>query len=121
MQRFTELKVWRRAHAVTLDVYRLTKSFPNDDRFGLVSQLRRAAASVPTNIVEGSKREHASDYARFLNIAQGSAVEVEYLLMLSKDLGYLEADAARRLARALDDIARMLHGLRQRVQEGAVP
>src|SRR5713226_1255009 len=91
MQRFTDLKVWQRSHALVLHVYRLTKSFPSDERYGLTSQLRRAVLSVPTNIAEGSKRHTNPEYARFLNIAEGSLAETEYLLMVSRDLGYLSA------------------------------
>jgi four helix bundle protein len=83
VQRFTDLKVWQRSHALTLEIYRFTATFPTDERFGLISQLRRAAVSVPTNIAEGSKRQSNPDYARFLNIAEGSLAETEYLLLLS--------------------------------------
>ena len=78
MQRFTELKVWQRSHEVTLEVYRVTAAFPSAERFGLISQLQRAAASVPRNIAEGSKRQSNQEYARFLNIAEASLVEAEY-------------------------------------------
>ncbi len=84
-QRFTELKVWQRSHALFLDLYKLTAKFPGDERFGLTSQLRRAAMSVPTNIAEGSKRQSNVEYARFLNIAEGSLAETEYLVLLSRD------------------------------------
>ncbi|MBI4878716.1 MAG: four helix bundle protein [Planctomycetes bacterium] len=70
-------------------IYRLTQAFPADGRFGVTSQLRRAATSVPTNIAEGSRRQRPADFARFLNIAEGSLAEVEYLLLLSRDLGYV--------------------------------
>src|SRR5262245_23081804 len=70
MQHFSDLKVWQRSHALVLEIYGATKSYPGDERFGLVSQLRRAADSVPANIAEGAKRETAPDYARFLNIAE---------------------------------------------------
>jgi four helix bundle protein len=88
MQRFTDLAVWQRSQQVVLEVYRLSGKFPADERFGLVSQLRRAAASVPTNIAEGSKRRSNPEYARFLNVAEGSLAETEYLLMLSRDLRF---------------------------------
>ncbi len=68
MQRFTDLKVWQRSHALVLELYRLTEAFPAPERFGLIAQLRRTAVSVPTNIAEGSKRRTAQDYARFLNL-----------------------------------------------------
>jgi four helix bundle protein len=115
MQRFTELKVWQRSHALVLQVYKLTKSFPPEERFGLTSQLRRAALSVPTNIAEGSKRQTNTEYARFLNIAEGSLAETEYLLMVSRDLQYLSADAAKSLSIEADEIGKMLHGLRRKV------
>ena len=105
MQRFTDLKVWQRSHALTLEIYELTKSFPTEERFGLVSQLRRAAASVPTNITEGSKRQSNPDYARFLNIAEGSLAETEYLMLLSCDLGYLKATASEHPLAEIADIA----------------
>src|SRR5215470_7007719 len=89
MQRFTDLRVWQKGHAFVLQVYRLTKNFPAEERYGLTSQLRRAALSVPTNIAEGSKRQTNAEYARFLNIAEGSLAESEYLLMVSRDLGYV--------------------------------
>src|SRR5262245_17997761 len=109
IQRFTDLKVWQRSHALVLAIYRATASFPSDERFGLTSQLRRAAASVPTNIAEGSKRQGRLDYARFLNIAEGSLSETQYLLMLARDLGHLPPDLATSLLGEADEIARMLH------------
>src|SRR6266571_9409087 len=89
MQRFTELKVWQRGHALVLSIYRMTAGFPQAERFGLISQLRRAALSVPTNIAEGSKRVTRQDYARFINLSEASLVETEYLIMVSRDLGYI--------------------------------
>jgi four helix bundle protein len=115
MQRFTELRVWQRSHASVLAIYRITAHFPPEERYGLTSQLRRAALSVPTNIAEGSKRVSRQDYARFLNMAEGSLAETEYLLMVSRDLGYLlEKDVAALLAE-LTEIGSMLNGLRTKV------
>ena len=118
MQRFTDLKVWQRSYALVLAIYRATASFPSDERFGITSQLRRAAVSVPTNIAEGSKRQGRLDYARFLNIAEGSLGETLYLLMLARDLGYLPQDVATSLLSEADEVARMLHALRVKVQPG---
>jgi four helix bundle protein len=115
MQRFTDLMVWQRSHALVLQVYRLTRSFPPDERFGLTSQLRRAALSVPTNIAEGSKRQTNPEYARFLNIAEGSLAETEYLLMVSRDLGYLHTATVKPVLADTSEIANMLHGLRSKV------
>ena len=116
MQRFTDLKVWQRSHALVLEIYRVTAAFPEDERFGLVSQLRRAAVSVPCNIAEGTKRKRAPDYARFLNIAEGSLAETEYLIILSADLGYLAPTIKNQLTSEAQELARMLHALRQKVE-----
>jgi four helix bundle protein len=118
MQRFTDLKVWQRSHALVLAIYRATVSFPSDERFGITSQLRRAAVSVPSNIAEGSKRQGRLDYARFLNIAEGSLSEMQYLLMLARDLGHLSQDVAAPLLGEADEVARMLHTLRVKVEPG---
>jgi four helix bundle protein len=115
MQRFTDLKVWQRSHALVLEIYRASATFPAEERFGLVSQLRRAAVSVPANIAEGSKRDGRTSWSRFLNFAEGSLAETEYLLLLARDLGYMQADACEPLTREADEIARMLHALRTKV------
>ena len=116
MQRFTELKVWQRGHALVLNVYRMTVAFPNVERYGLISQLRRAALSVPTNIAEGSKRLSRQEYARFLNIAEASLAETEYLLIVSRDLGYITTPQAAASLKEVSEISRMLFGLRNRVE-----
>lgn len=116
MQHFSKLRVWQRSHQLVLGIYRATFGFPVDERFGLVSQLRRAAASVPTNIAEGSKRQGSQDYARFLNIAEGSLAETEYLLMLSRDLGHLAEPKSKPFLAEVSEIARMLCGLRTKVE-----
>ena len=115
MQRFTELRVWQRSHAAVLAIYRATAQFPVEERFGVTSQLRRAALSVPTNIAEGSKRVSRQEYARFLNMAEGSLAETEYLLMVSKDLGYLAPRDVSSLLAETTEIARMLNSLRAKV------
>jgi four helix bundle protein len=115
MQRFTELKVWQRSHALTLEMYRLSAVFPDDERFGLTAQLRRAAVSVPTNIAEGAKRRHPKDYARFLNVAEASLAEEEYLLMLARDSSYAEGEVANPLIGECEEISRMLSALRTKV------
>ena len=114
MQRFTNLKVWQRSHALVLQIYELSRAFPPDERFGLTSQLRRAAASVPTNIAEGAKRQSERDFAHFLNIAEASLSETEYLLILARDLAYASPD---HLLPELEELAKMLNGLRTRVAE----
>jgi four helix bundle protein len=116
MQRFTDLTVWQRSHSLVLEIYRLTRDFPGEERFGLISQIRRAALSVPTNIAEGSKRIGRLEYARFLNIAEGSVAETQYLPLVSRDLGYLAQPAHDAAQKNLAEIAKMLHGLRVKVQ-----
>jgi len=88
MQDFRNLEVWRKAHALTLDVYRMTRAFPAEELYGLTSQMRRSASSVPTNIAEGCGRSGNKELVRFLQIAMGSASELEYQLLLSRDLDY---------------------------------
>lgn len=117
MQRFTELKVWQRGHALVLNVYKLSVRFPVAERFGLLSQLRRAALSVPTNIAEGSKRTGRQEYARFLNIAEASLAETEYLLMVSRDLNYITPQQAIAISKDVAELAKMLHGLRRTVDQ----
>ena|SRR5271157_1026321 len=121
MQHYSKLEVWRRSHELVLALYRCTASFPVTERYGLTAQLRRAASSVPTNIAEGSKRATPSDYAHFLNIAEGSLSETEYLLLLSRDLGYVPQDVARTCLAEVSQLLRMLHALRKTVQKDAAP
>lgn len=116
MQRFTELKVWQRGLSLVLSAYRLTTAFPNTERYGLISQLRRAALSVPANIAEGSKRVSRQEYARFLNMAEASLAETEYLLMVSRDLGTVTSTMVTTSLKEVSEIARMLHGLREKVE-----
>jgi four helix bundle protein len=119
MQHFTKLLVWQRSHKLVLAIYGVSVGFPRSEQYGLTSQLRRAALSVPTNIAEGSKRQGQSDFARFLNIAEGSLAETEYLLIVSRDLGYLEPPAASRHLKEVSEILRMLSALRARITESS--
>ena len=83
MQNYKELKVWRNAHSLTLDVYKATQSFPGEEKFGMISQLRRASSSIPANIAEGFKKKGPANKARIFNIAQGSLEELRYYIILS--------------------------------------
>jgi four helix bundle protein len=107
--RFEDLAVWQKAHQMVLQIYRITGSFPAEERFGLSSQMRRAAVSVPANLAEGFKKRGVKDKLNFYNIAQGSLEELRYYLILSKDLGYMTDN--REMADAAEEVARMLHGL----------
>jgi four helix bundle protein len=118
MRGFESLEVWQKAHAVVLAVYRLTEGFPRHELFGLTSQLRRAAVSVPANIAEGYRKRSRPDKARFYNTAQGSLEEVRYYLRLTRDLGY--ADTAELLA-DLDEVGRMLDAYTRAVLTNSPP
>ena len=115
MQDFRQLRVWQHAHQLALDVYRATDCFPKAEQYGLTRQVRRAAASVPSNIAEGCGRGSNPDFARFLQIALGSVNEVDYQLLLSRDLGFLSPDDHERLSTSADSIRRMLIVLIRRV------
>jgi four helix bundle protein len=104
---FRDLIVWQKAHHFVLEIYRFTKAFPSDEKFGLTSQLRRAAVSVPANIAEGFPKRGPSDKIRFFNIAQGSLEEVHYYLILAKDLGYGDSSSLLNL---YDEVGRLLNG-----------
>ena len=106
---FTDLRVWQASHRTTLDVYRITRSFPADERFGLASQMRRAAVSIGSNIAEGFGGRRPRDKARLYNIGEGSAEELKNLLLVARDLGYAKETASTW--KALEDISRMLRGL----------
>lgn len=116
MQRFTRLAIWKREHALALKIYDVTRSFPRKEIFGMTSQLRRAAVSVPCNIAEGAKRRHRLDYAKFLNIAEASLAEVETLLLLAGDVGYLNQQRAKPLLAEAQEISRMICVFRQKVE-----
>jgi four helix bundle protein len=102
------LKVWQLGHQVTLDVYRATRAFPSSETYGITSQLRRAAASVPANIAEGAGRNTTAEYARFCRIALGSANEVDYHLLLARDLGYLSESDYAAIRRQVASLRSML-------------
>ena len=117
MKDFGALDVWQRARQLTLTAYRLTKTFPLDERFGLTSQIRRAAASVPANIAEGCGRRGDAEFHRFLQVAMGSASELEYHLLLSRDLDYLRLDDHKELTNEVTRVKRMLSSLIRTVDE----
>lgn len=115
MQEFRKLVVWKKAHELALLCYRSTSTFPREELYGLTSQIRRASASIPTNIAEGCGRSARPDFARFLTIAAGSASEVEYLLLLAHDLGFLTPTDYRQADDAVVEVKRMLSGLIRRL------
>jgi four helix bundle protein len=119
MKNFRELKVWEKSHKLTLEIYRVTASFPKEEVYGLTSQIRRACASIPANIAEGCGRNGEADFGRFVQIAAGSASELEYHLMLSRDLGFLSLSEHERLSTDLGEVRKMLTTLIQKIRGSA--
>ena len=116
MKDFRQLKVWERSHVLTLELYRMTKRFPKDELFGLTGQLRRAAVSIPANIAEGCGRDGDAELKRFLNIALGSACEVDYFILLATELGYIDEPTGERFGREAYELRRMLGTFIQRLK-----
>ena len=111
MNDFKNLKVWQKSYRLTLQVYRSTRSFPKEELFGLVSQIRRSASSIGANIAEGVGRKSDGELTRFLHIARGSASELEYHLLLAKDLEFLTQKDFNDLMRITEEVQRMLTSL----------
>ena len=109
MRDFRSLKVWEKSHQLTLGVYRVTTIFPRDELYGLTSQIRRSGVSIPANIAEGCGRDGDAELARFLQIAMGSASELEYHLLLAHDLDLLDSSDYDRLARDVVEVKRSSH------------
>jgi four helix bundle protein len=108
---FRDLKVWQRAYELTLYLYRATKKFPKEEMFGLTSQIRRAASSVPANIAEGYERNHRKEYLQFLFIAKGSLGELDTYLLLARDIGYMSATDFNQIYTIRHETMKMLQGL----------
>ncbi len=111
-KRFEQLIVWQKAHALVLAIYRISESFPRTETYGLTSQLRRSAVSIPANIAEGFRKRGRSDKARFLNISQGSLEETRYYLILARDLGYVGDD----LEPTIEEVSRLLNAYVRRLR-----
>jgi four helix bundle protein len=113
---YREIIAWQRGHLLTLEIYRTTRGFPKEELYGLTSQLRRCASSIPANIAEGCGRDGDPELKRFLNIALGSACELDYFVLLAGDLGYFEAEVAAHMATEALEIRRMLGGFIQKLK-----
>ena len=116
MRDFKKIQVWERAHRFVLEIYKITSTFPKDELYGLTSQMRRAAVSIPSNIAEGCGRDTQAELARFVHIAGGSASEVEYQLILAHDLGYINDEVYPKLDSEINEIKRMLKGFEKAVR-----
>ena len=111
LRNYKELKVWQKSYRLCLEIYKITKRFPKEERYGLTSQIRRSAVSVPSNIAEGYGRKTTPEYIRFLYIAYGSNCEMETQILLSGDLGYIETDKLEILQVGIGEVERMLKAL----------
>jgi four helix bundle protein len=111
LKNYKDLKVWQKSYQLCLEIYKATKTFPKNEGFGMVSQMRRAALSMPSNIAEGYGRKTTPEYLRFLYIAYGSMCELETQLLLSGDLGYLNKESLSELQRDIGEVERMLKAL----------
>lgn len=111
LKNYKELNVWKKAYQLCLEIYQITKTFPKEEIYGLTSQLRRASVSVPSNIAEGYGRQTTKEYIQALYIAYGSICEMETQILLSKDLGYIQAKISEDLKQDIGNVERMLKAL----------
>ena len=116
MKDFRSLKVWEKAHLLTLKIYKVTEKFPREELYGLISQIRRACVSIPTNIAEGCVRSSDADFSRFLYIALGSTSELEYLILLAMDLKIIKNELHLELNSEINEIKKMLISMIQKLK-----
>ncbi|MCK7589592.1 four helix bundle protein [Subsaxibacter sp. CAU 1640] len=114
---YRKYKVWQKAHLLVLELYSLTENFPKKEQFNLISQINRSVISIPTNIAEGCGRETQKELIRFLYIASGSAHEMEYLILVSKDLKYIDEFKYEKLSSQIIEIKKMLASLIKKISE----
>ncbi len=119
IQDYRDLRVWQLAMDLAIAIYQNTKTFPTDERFGLTSQLRRAAVSVPSNIAEGTARNGTADYLRFLRVSRGSLAEINTQLFIAKQLGYLDERSSSLLLSRTDDLMRQLTSMYSAIERSA--
>lgn len=117
MQNYKDLKVWEKAHQFTLMIYEVTRSFPKDELYGLTSQIRRSAFSIPSNIAEGCGKHTKPDFGNYLNIALGSANESEYFILLAKDISFISVEQFELLPKMINEIKAMLISLIAKVRD----
>ena len=106
---FQDLKVWQKAHKLVLNIYKITADFPLEEKYGLANQLRRAAVSIASNIVEGFKRKSLKDRLHFYNMSNSSVEEVKYQLLLAKDLNYINEDLYKKVIELAEEVSKMLN------------
>jgi four helix bundle protein len=110
MRNFLNLEIWKRSHQLTLKIYKITKYFPKEEIFGLTTQMRRSSSSIPTNVAEGCGRNSNPQLANFLQIASGSCSELQYQIILSKDLSYITEEVFNELLTDVIEVRRMIFG-----------
>ncbi len=113
---FEDLIIWQKAHKLTLTIYEITKDFPQSERFGLINQIRRAAYSIPSNIVEGHARRTQKEFLQFLSIAKGSLEELKYFLLLSKDLNYITKRKYDKIYSYCEEVSKILYGFTKSIK-----
>lgn len=110
VQQFEDILAWQKSHELAIKVYKITEHFPKSETFGLVSQMRRCAVSIPSNLAEGFKRKTKNDSVHFYNIAEGSLEELKYQLLLSKDLHYIQEDTYSNMRDLSDEAGKLIYG-----------
>ncbi|MFP2997855.1 four helix bundle protein [Spongiivirga sp. MCCC 1A20706] len=113
---YKNYKVWQKAHKLVVEIYGVTSKFPVSEKFNLISQINRACISIPTNIAEGCGRETQKELVRFLYIASGSAHELDYLILVSTDLGFISVEDSKELSKEVDEIKKMLFSLIRKIK-----
>ncbi len=111
IKNFYDLEAWQKGHLLVLEIYKITKNFPEEEKFGITSQIRRAAASITANIAEGFARFHFNDKIKFYLNSRGSAAEVQNFLLLTKDLGFINLDICKNLGSAAAEVRKLINGL----------
>ncbi|MCD4833496.1 MAG: four helix bundle protein [Bacteroidales bacterium] len=117
MHNFKELIVWQKARKLVKEIYLILKSFPDEEKYGIVSQIKRASISIPANIAEGAGRNTDNDFCRFLDIANGSSYELETLIILSLDLDFLKESDYNNLINEIEEIQKMIYSLRNKIKK----
>ncbi|TKJ40048.1 four helix bundle protein [candidate division LCP-89 bacterium B3_LCP] len=117
MGTYKDLTTWQKAYTFTLSVYEITRNYPKEELFGLVSQMRRAASSIPVNIAEGSMRRSKKEFRRFIRIAQGSMAEMEVWIKLSFDLKYINKESFNQISFECDEVGKLLEGLARSLKQ----
>ena len=117
IKNFYDLDAWKKGHKLAIDIYKITNNFPKEEKYGIISQLRRAASSVTANIAEGFERYHFKDKTRFYYQARASAAEVQNFLLLSKDLKFINIETCRELGEAGNEVRKLINGLIRSIEK----